>query len=621
MENLVSDVQENLVYVLKERLLGGRKKGRELDPRHFSPEEWAAFSGPTGSDAKEWLAWLESGAVRVVSPEDAKHVPADRIFGRPARFVRTNKTKNPSDLEPKSRIVFPGDVDVDAGKLPEDGGFRTDSPTSPQVAFHVLCSEAAIRGWRLATFDVKTAFLSGDTQEREIYVRPPRDGLPGVPAGSLLQPLKGVFGLKEAPRLWYLAARRKCQSAGFDELKTAKSTFVVRDPDTGEPVGMLVLHVDDGCWAGHGPHFSKAQEMLRSCMNMGKEEEGEFTFLGRHVKQFPDGTIEIDQYDYCRQIESIKVPRHRRQTPDAPITDAERRDLRALLGKLIWLGRQTMPQLCYGVSDLQQRVCRAVVTDLARANSVLREARSYMTEGVKLCFVKLHNAISTDLGIGQVSSKKFPKKLPKNKTQPSTGIGQVSDASFMGQGEAGSQMGFLLLRAPVALFDGEATCHLMDWGSGKIHRKVRSTLAAEAASASHGADRSVYLRALIAEFLYGYHSGWRDLVARIPAALATDCRSLYDLCRKHGSLPQERRIALDLLDVREGLEDHGDQIRWIPTAHMLADVLTKRMPADLLLKFLKDYQYSFKYSEALENVKKDARKRRAAAKRGESPEG
>ena len=222
------------------------------------------------------------------------------------------------------------------------------------------------------------------------------------------------------------------------------------------------------------------------------------------------------------------MPRHRRQTPDAPITDAERRDLRALLGKLIWLGRQTMPQLCYGVSDLQQRVCRAVVTDLARANSVLREARSYMTEGVKLCFVKLHNAISTDLGIGQVSSKKFPKKLPKNKTQPSTGIGQVSDASFMGQGEAGSQMGFLLLRAPVALFDGEATCHLMDWGSGKIHRKVRSTLAAEAASASHGADRSVYLRALIAEFLYGYHSGWRDLVARIPAALATDCRSLYD---------------------------------------------------------------------------------------------
>ena len=612
---------ENLVYVLKERILGGRKKGRELDPRHFSADEWAAFEGPTGSDAKEWAAWLQSGAVRVLSPDEARHVPADRIFRRPARFVRTNKNKDPADLLPKSRIVFPGDVDVDAGKLPEDGGFRTDSPTSPQVAFHVLCSEAVIRGWRLATFDVKTAFLSGDTQEREIYVRPPRDGLPGVPDGALLQPLKGVFGLKEAPRLWYLATRKKALSAGFEELKTAKSTFVVRDPSSGDPVGMLVLHVDDGCWAGSGPIFRRAQDDLRAVMNMGKEETDEFTFLGRHVRQLPDGTIEIDQYDYCRQIEAIKVPRNRRQTPDAPINDAERRDLRALLGKLIWLGRQTMPQLCYGVSDLQQKVCRAVVTDLARANTILREARTYMADGVKLVFQRLPDVDSRQLGIGQISSKKHPKKpkVPKSGKSP-TGIGQVNDASFMGQGEAGSQMGFLLLRAPVALFDGETTCHLMDWGSGKIHRKVRSTLAAEAASASHGADRATYLRALIGEFLYGYTSGWRDLVSRVPGAIATDCRSLYDLCRKHGSLPQERRIALDLLDVREGLEDHGDQIRWIPTAHMLADALTKRMPPDLLLKFLKDYRYAFKYSAELENVKKEARQRRALAKKRASPQ-
>ena len=69
---------------------------------------------------------------------------------------------------PKSRIVFPGDVDVDSGKMPEDGGFRTDSPTVPQVAFHLLCSEAAQRGWNLGSFGVKTAFLSGEAQSREI---------------------------------------------------------------------------------------------------------------------------------------------------------------------------------------------------------------------------------------------------------------------------------------------------------------------------------------------------------------------------------------------------------------------------------------------------------------------
>ena len=72
---------------------------------------------------------------------------------------------------------------------------------------------------------------------------------------------------------------------------------------------------------------------------------------------------------------------------------------------------------------------------------------------------------------------------------------------------------------------------------------------------------------------------------KVPGGFATDCNSLYDLCRKHGSLPTERRVALDLLDVREGLEEFGDQVRWVPTTHMLSDALTKHMSSDLILKF------------------------------------
>jgi hypothetical protein len=48
---------------------------------------------------------------------------------------------------------------------------------------------------------------------------------------------------------------------------------------------------------------------------------------------------------------------------------------------------------------------------------------------------------------------------------------------------------------------------------------------------------------------------------------------------------------------------------------MLADALTKRMPPDLLIKFLTDYRYAFKYSAELENVNKEARQRRALAKK------
>jgi hypothetical protein len=101
------------------------------------------------------------------------------------------------------------------------------------------------------------------------------------------------------------------------------------------------------------------------------------------------------------------------------------------------------------------------------------------------------------------------------------------------------------------------------------------------------------------------------MVGRVASGFATDCNSLYDVCRKHGSLPSERRVALDLLDLREGLEEFGDQVRWIPTTHMLADALTKHMPPDLILKVMRDCKYAFKYSADIENAKKHARTERA----------
>ena len=54
-----------------------------------------------------------------------------------------------------------------------------------------------------------------------------------------------------------------------------------------------------------------------------------------------------------------------------------------------------------------------------------------------------------------------------------------------------------------------------------------------------------------------------------------------------------------------------DQIRWVPTDHMLADAFTKSMPPDLLLKYLKDGVYSFKYDDQIKNTKREQAKERS----------
>lgn len=75
-------------------------------------------------------------------------------------------------------------------------------------------------------------------------------------------------------------------------------------------------------------------------------------------------------------------------------------------------------------------------------------------------------------------------------------------------------------------------------------------------------------------------------------ALGTDCTSLHDVCHKTDRLPEERRVALGWLDVRESLEHVGDAIRWIPTDHLRVGRLTKHMPTHLLTSYLRAMTYA-----------------------------
>ena len=88
---------------------------------------------------------------------------------------------------------------------------------------------------------------------------------------------------------------------------------------------------------------------------------------------------------------------------------------------------------------------------------------------------------------------------------------------------------------------------------------------------------------------------WMQLVQRVPS----------------GSMPTERRIALDILDLRECIEQWGDSVRWVPSGAMLVDALTKKMPPDVLRQVMTDNRYSFRWSEAAVTAKtrgKEARR-------------
>ena len=191
-------------------------------------------------------------------------------------------------------------------------------------------------------------------------------------------------------------------------------------------------------------------------------------------------------------------------------------------------------------------------------------------------------------------------------------------------------MGSAVLISTSKILEGSDTANLVEWGSRKIHRVVKSTLAAEAAAMSYGFDRALFAREVFTEIAHGRERRMNNGPPTIPLALqltteselpvgmATDCKSLYDVCIRPTSMPTEKRVTLDLLDIRHYLDRFPDkyQVRWVLTTAMLVDALTKHLvDQTVLTQFLDNNHYSLREDPRLEEQRVAARAaRRAKAK-------
>ena len=171
-----------------------------------------------------------------------------------------------------------------------------------------------------------------------------------------------------------------------------------------------------------------------------------------------------------------------------------------------------------------------------------------------------------------------------------TAIVAVHDASFSNEAGMKSQQGYMLFATQKSSFASGGEMHFLDWSSSTIKRVVRSTLAAESAAASKTFDRAVYMRVIMAEALKGPAGRswrWQDLCREVPMLFVSDCRSMVEHIRKTGASTDEKRVAMDLADLRAGV-DAGDLVVWIPTKKMVADCLTKHLTLDEETQSIRD---------------------------------
>ena len=166
------------------------------------------------------------------------------------------------------------------------------------------------------------------------------------------------------------------------------------------------------------------------------------------------------------------------------------------------------------------------------------------------------------------------------------GFASFGDASFASAKQLTAQQElFIMACTPKMARNGTTEFSPIVWHSKQIGRVVRSTLSAQAYAMSSSLDKLTWIRCMwgyIKRPSFAWHKPETVLKEEHPGLMITDCKSLFDLITKNATPNcQEWRTTIEVMLLKEQSKDHT-VCRWISTAIMLADCLTKAMDATFL---------------------------------------
>ena len=297
----------------------------------------------------------------------AKRNQLDKILQ--PRFVLTDKhdglrtESHPLPISASSRLVMPGFKD----RSNLGGRLRRDATTGSRMARRILFSIAAFfTQWMLIAADIKSAFLKCAADEKRNPL------IPSLP-GQLCRVLKGIFGLADAPREWWLRLSRAMEEHGWTRTLVDGAIWclwVTNEAGERTLEALVVAHVDDLLFAG-GVKGKASLDAIGTELGFGSLEEGDFTWCGKRIRRASDGTIRLSMREYHENLQEILLPKHRKSDPTSQLDASEARQLRALLGSLQWLVAQLRFHMSYAASALQGEHPPTIATVL-KANSIMR---------------------------------------------------------------------------------------------------------------------------------------------------------------------------------------------------------------------------------------------------------
>ena len=145
-------------------------------------------------------------------------------------------------------------------------------------------------------------YLQGKDMDREIFIIPPKIYCPDFNKCWILD--KGVYGLKDAGRLWFLEIWNKIEDRGGTFVIGDNAFFYYHKNKILHGVGCL--YVDDVFGGGTELFMTDIFLPLMTRFKVSKIEKNNFKFFGLAVNQDPrDKNKMISQQKYISELEPV----------------------------------------------------------------------------------------------------------------------------------------------------------------------------------------------------------------------------------------------------------------------------------------------------------------------------
>ena len=232
-------------------------------------------------------------------------------------------------------------------------------------------------------------------------------------------------------------------------------------------------------------------------------------------------------------------------------------------GSLQYAAVHSRPDIATKVAYLQKSIPNAKVNDLMEGNKVLKGSKEFAMTSLMI------------------------RPLPFQELT----FASFGDASFASESNLKAQQGLFIMACLQKLaLNQTSDFSRIAWSTKQIGRVVRSTLSAGAFSMSSSVDKLNWVRCMwgyIQDPKFTWQHPELALKGLPKALLITDCKSLFDLMTKV-AVPncQEWRTTIEVMLIKQLAEENAD-CRWISTAIMLADCLTKPMDSSFLRNVLR----------------------------------